>query len=610
MKYAFLSLVLLLSVVAMIPAPASQATTSKPALAAKAHLKQQLQELDEELLQLTTALKQNDWRAAQKHYAIGRTYFKQVEFLIAYLDPHLYQYKLNESPLLKPKPMVANKEVHKPIGWQVLDEALYAEKQVAVDEALALVQTLRQDLQDFATSLHGLRFYDALIIHSIKEELIRAFTLGITGFDTPASEHAMTDFKAVHDGIKQFLDLYTSRFPEKELQALIQHLRAIEYVDFDAFDRYTYLVAQLIPMLECLENIRTTTHLESKEELQQVPLPVNSSFTNPFSADFLRAAYYVQLPPEEITPTRIDLGKQLFNDPLLSSSLKTACATCHNSKHAFTDQLARSQNGDQTATTLRNSPSLNYAVYSGAYFYDLRAHELQNQFDHVIHDTKEFNTNYAAIIKKLEEKETYKHQFKGAYQSYPKPINVASINHALKCYLASLPSFTAPFDLWVQQKEQAIPAEVRQGFNLFMGKAQCATCHFPPTFSGLVPPAYVDSESEVLGVLVDENYEQPVLDSDRGRIANGIVKDNFDFFEASFKTVSIRNIALTAPYMHNGAIKSLEKVVEFYNLGGGAGMGLSLPHQTLPAAPLNLTTAEKQALIAFMKALTDKDYEQ
>ena len=173
----------------------------------------------------------------------------------------------------------------------------------------------------------------------------------------------------------------------------------------------------------------------------------------------------------------------------------------------------------------------------------------------------------------------------------------------------SLAQFDSPFDQWVQQKETAIPTAVRQGVNLFMGKAQCGTCHFPPTFSGLVPPHYQESESEVLGILTNENFEEPILDDDLGRKNNGIIKDHFDFFERSFKTVSIRNVALTAPYMHNGSIQSLEKVIEFYDLGGGGGMGLSVAHQTLPVEALELSAEEKQALVAFMKALTDAAYQ-
>lgn len=126
----------------------------------------------------------------------------------------------------------------------------------------------------------------------------------------------------------------------------------------------------------------------------------------------------------------------------------------------------------------------------------------------------------------------------------------------------------------------------------------------------MVPPQFKDSESEVLGVLLDEDFKTPQLDEDAGRGSNGIMKEAYDFYMNSFKTPSLRNVSLSFPYMHNGSINSLEKVVEFYDLGGGAGMGLDIPHQTLPSEPLNLSAKEKKALVHFMITLTDSRYNQ
>jgi cytochrome c peroxidase len=138
-----------------------------------------------------------------------------------------------------------------------------------------------------------------------------------------------------------------------------------------------------------------------------------------------------------------------------------------------------------------------------------------------------------------------------------------------------------------------------------MGKAACGTCHFAPTFGGLVPPLYHENESEVLGV-----FEKPGLkipDGDPGRAANGVVSEDADIYQHSFKTVSVRNVALTAPYFHHGGYKTLEEVLDFYNLGGAQGVGLAdeVPHQTLPAARLNLSRGEISDIIAFLQSLSD-----
>jgi cytochrome c peroxidase len=139
------------------------------------------------------------------------------------------------------------------------------------------------------------------------------------------------------------------------------------------------------------------------------------------------------------------------------------------------------------------------------------------------------------------------------------------------------------------------------GFNLFMGKAKCGSCHFMPLFSGAKPPRYYYIESEVLGVPSVANKKKARLDSDSGRYL--ITQSPVHLF--SFKTPSLRNVALTAPYMHNGIFKTLEEVVDFYNQGGGQGLGIAPPNQTLPFEKLSLTKKEKKDVVAFMKTLTD-----
>ena len=147
---------------------------------------------------------------------------------------------------------------------------------------------------------------------------------------------------------------------------------------------------------------------------------------------------------------------------------------------------------------------------------------------------------------------------------------------------------------------------MRRGFNLFMGEAACGTCHFAPTFAGLVPPFYRESESEVLGVPAASPMTGATeLDADPGRVASGQPLDGVDFYAYSFKTPTVRHAAETAPYMHNGAFATLGEVVDFYEAGGGAGLGLDVPHQTLPFDSLALDDGDRADLVAFMEALSD-----
>jgi len=134
-----------------------------------------------------------------------------------------------------------------------------------------------------------------------------------------------------------------------------------------------------------------------------------------------------------------------------------------------------------------------------------------------------------------------------------------------------------------------------------MVKAKCGTCHFAPLYNGTVPPAYIEAESEVLGVPSKPITSGAMVSPDLGKFA----LLQMDVHRHAFKTTTVRNAALTAPYMHNGVYNTLDEVLDFYNRGGGAGIGISLPNQTLPPDPLNLTKEELAALRGFIESLND-----
>ena len=134
-----------------------------------------------------------------------------------------------------------------------------------------------------------------------------------------------------------------------------------------------------------------------------------------------------------------------------------------------------------------------------------------------------------------------------------------------------------------------------------MGKAKCGTCHFMPLFSGAKPPRYYYIESEVIGVPAATAKKNAVLDKDSGRYTI----TGFPIHLFSFKTPGLRNVALTAPYMHNGVFKTLEEVVDFYNEGGGKGLHIAPKNQSLPFDNLQLNAKEKRDLVAFLKTLSD-----
>ena len=168
--------------------------------------------------------------------------------------------------------------------------------------------------------------------------------------------------------------------------------------------------------------------------------------------------------------------------------------------------------------------------------------------------------------------------FKSAFEgSDDTAISNASILKAIAAYEETLLALNSRFDQAMRGDLEMMSDEEKAGFNLFMGKAECATCHFLPLFNGTAPPDYIESEMEVLGVPGNSDTLHPVLDQDPGREKIIPMKE----YHGAFKTPTVRNGAITGPYMHNGVFSSLDAVVEFYNKGGGQGIGLNIVNQSL-----------------------------
>ena len=211
-------------------------------------------------------------------------------------------------------------------------------------------------------------------------------------------------------------------------------------------------------------------------------------------------------------------------------------------------------------------------------------------------------SSFEEVVLKLNSSPEYVRLFRNSFKGTDDTvISHISISNAIAEYERKLISLNSRFDKNVRGEINDFTAEENLGFNVFMHKGNCGACHYLPMFSGLVPPDYTKSEFENIGTTLNGDLKNPVLDPDKGRGANF----NVEMFMGSIKTPTLRNIELTGPYMHNGGFNTLEEVVEFYNEGGGAGLGLNVPNQTLGSDKLNLTDVEKKALISFMKTLTD-----
>ncbi|HEY0776858.1 MAG TPA: cytochrome c peroxidase, partial [Gemmatirosa sp.] len=230
------------------------------------------------------------------------------------------------------------------------------------------------------------------------------------------------------------------------------------------------------------------------------------------------------------------------------------------------------------------------------------------QVDSVLASPAEMGSSTGGAAARLARDPAYRARVAAA--SGAPAVTPRAVRQALAAYIRSLGRFDSRFDRAVRGDTSAAAAltpDERHGFNVFMGRARCGTCHFAPLFNGTAPPDFVATAVEVIGVPDRYSPDMPNatrrtrVDPDSGRAA----LDRLDGHLHAFKTPSVRGAAAGGPFMHNGALRTLNDVLDFYDRGGGAGLRAAVPNQTLPRDPLHLTAADRRALVAFLHALDD-----
>lgn len=600
---------LLFAVIAMRPVQKEE-----PVVAIQVQYHRDLDSLNAYLSQCVAELEAGKTRLqVQATFIKARLAYKKVAHFTDYLDPEYVKDYINGAPLPKLERNYSQVEVIAPKGYQPLEEALWDEVTSQNTEvATALARELQRNTFEFSRYQKSVQLDDRMVLEAIRFALIRLFTLDLTGFDSPASGNSMGEVKVAFTAMKNTAQKYAQLIQYKD-PALFKRLNLAweegvkqlsNEPNFDNFDRLNFLKISVNPLFSDLLLLHESLGYPKSSVTQKQKVALNYEATNLFSPDFLNPFYYTQMVPSEYDSTLVSLGKLLFYDPVLSASNERACASCHQPEKGYTDGLAKSMATGMQGSVKRNAPTLLNAVYAPRFFWDMRTSLLETQFEHVLVSKDEFNSSVLEVVQKLEQSPSYVQMFKNRFPQFEKnPINPYTLNMALSAFVISLKSHNSPVDRYIRGEIKQLPEEVKEGFNLFMGKAVCGTCHFAPTFSGIVPPLYQEQESEILGV--PATAKPPFeLDADLGRAA-GLPKENSEIYQFSFKTVTVRNAALSSPYMHNGVYQTLEEVINFYHEGGGVGLGLDVPYQTLPFDSLSLNEKEKRALVAFMEALTD-----
>jgi cytochrome c peroxidase len=255
-----------------------------------------------------------------------------------------------------------------------------------------------------------------------------------------------------------------------------------------------------------------------------------------------------------LTSQKISLGRKLFFDKRLSRDGTFSCASCHDPKLSFSDgrKVARGINGQEGT---RNAPAIINRGYGRTFFWDGRAKSLEQQVLEPILNPKELGMSQEGVERRT-------------------GLKIADITEALASYVRTIRSGDSPFDRYAAGNQRALDDVEKAGLAVFRGKARCTTCHAGPNFT-------------------DENFHNTGIAWRDGALADQGAG------EGKFKVPTLREVARTAPYMHDGSLKTLEDVVDYYDRGGNAN-----PSLDEDLRPLHLTAEEKSSLVTFLRSLS------
>ena len=316
-----------------------------------------------------------------------------------------------------------------------------------------------------------------------------------------------------------------------------------------------------------------------------------------------------------LTQEKIDLGRRLFMDRRLSHNNVMSCGMCHVPEQGFTSHELGAAIGIEGRSHRRNSPAIFNVAYLHSLFVDGREPHLEDQIWGPLLSRNEMGMpSIGYVVEKVRQLPEYKGLFEAAFNG---TVNAERLGQALASYERTFVSGNSRFDRWYYGGEKnALNATEQRGFQVFMGKGRCVTCHVVDKKSAL----FTDQKFHNTGlgwertmfperqtyrvqlapeVFVDVNvkhlkaFEQPLPDVGRYEVTLN-PKDSW-----AYKTPILRNVALTSPYMHDGSLSSLEEVVDFYDKGG-----IDNPEKSPLLVRLDLTPEEKKTLVAFLKSLT------
>jgi cytochrome c peroxidase len=577
---------------------APEAVPTYPAMPARLVFEAQLDTLGTALDRLLNAVS-NPSANSRSAYRTARACYKRAETLLHAFGPTVASALNGPVPEDEDRPAGP---LGAPAGFQIVESAVFGVgDSLGRDSLRATVRAMRDQVTGFRPFTVYLNIGDGALLDAARLELARVTTLSLAGFDSDLSRDGAVEAGSALEGLRALLGAGNPSPERAALDSLLAgaaaYLRA--HPDFESLDRLEFITRFEEPASRLIALARRAAG-DSVAHLRRLWRQDASSVFDPGAFD--ASAYAPDFAPSS-SPGLVALGRRLFNEPRLSGPGTRACSFCHDPARAFTDGRSLPALLDSSLTPhRRNTPTLVNAGLQPALFFDSRVGSLEAQAEAVLASPAEMGGNAEMAAQRLRQDSTYRNAFAAAlHLPSDRAVTGRAIRVALGAYVRSLEALNSRFDRALRGDSSALTPSERKGFTVFMGKGRCATCHFLPLLNGTMPPDFASSEPEIIGVPDRVVTHGARLDSDPGRAGF----DHEETHQAAFKVPTLRNVALTAPYMHNGVFTTLEQVIDFYDRGGGAGIGAGVPGQTLPNRRLHLTPGEKRDLIAFLGALTD-----
>ena len=550
-------------------------------------------------------------KALRGQIEAARVTLKNIDFWLRYFEPNAYR-KING-----PLPVEWENEVFEKFeppyrregAGLSLAELSLDQTPLIKDSLMQLIKRSDEAIKTFeADSITSqLNSYNHFFLAN-RLFLLNLAAIYTTGFECPDTNQVVPELKSMLIGTKEIYNSYNQSFPEQPLtgEYLEKYEKTISFVEtqgtgFTEFNHFDFIRDYVNPLFAMNQKFINDYNARSiNYNDYTLNNNIQSIFDKSLYASQNTKGLYSMVEDEKTLHEIRYIGKLLFYDPILSGNNMRSCASCHKPTEYFTDTT----NGlafqfDKQQRLPRNTPTLINSVYNHLLMLDGKHISLQAQGKDVITNPNEMGSNEKELIKKVLSCKIYKEAFKSFLKLTPeeKDITINHIVSAITFYDGSYSRFYSPFDNAMNNKG-FVSDEAKRGFNLFMSRAKCGTCHFVPNFNGVKPP-YIGSEFEVLGTPGDTSFKD--LSTDEGRYMINKAPETLH----AFRTGSIRNAEYTKPYMHNGVFRSLEEVIDFYDVGGGQGKKLVVTNQTLQGDSLHLTRTEKKELLAFIYSLNE-----